>query len=86
MQLSLRLSFFLKCSLKGYTEGTTTGFWIEIVEACRGNLPWVPQAAGYSPKLLYMIGSLQRHTTGEPYTPYRETTPPLQAEEADPPT
>jgi hypothetical protein len=82
MQLSLRLSFYLKCSLEGYTEGTTMGFWIEIVEACRGNLPRVPWAAGYDPKLLDTIGSLQRHTIGEPYTLYRETTPPLQAEDA----
>jgi hypothetical protein len=53
---------------------------------CQGNLPQVPRAAGYDPTLLDRIGSLQRHTAGEPYTLYQRTTPPLQAEEADPPT
>jgi hypothetical protein len=33
MQLSLRLSFYLRCSLGGYTVGTTVGFWVEIVVA-----------------------------------------------------
>jgi hypothetical protein len=51
-----------------------------------GNLPLVLRTTGYGPKLLDMIGSLQQHTTEEPYTPYQETTPPLQAEEAGPPT
>jgi hypothetical protein len=32
-------------------------------------------------KLLDMIGFLHRHTAGEPYTSYQETTPSLQAEE-----
>jgi hypothetical protein len=32
-----------------------------------------------------MIGSLQWHTARELYTPYRETTPPLEAEEMGPP-
>jgi hypothetical protein len=54
--------------------------------ACRGNLPQVPWVAGYDPKLLNTIGSLQRHMAGEPYTSYQGTTPPLQAEEAGPPT
>jgi hypothetical protein len=53
---------------------------------CRGNLPRVPRAAGYGPKLSDTIGSLQRHTAGEPYTLYREATPPLQTDEAGPPT
>jgi hypothetical protein len=55
-------------------------------DACQGNLPQVPWVTGYDPKLLNMIGSLQRHTAGEPYTSYQGTTPPLQAEEAGPPT
>jgi hypothetical protein len=38
---------------------------------CWSNLPWVPWAAGYGPKLLDTIGSLQWHTTGE------ETTHPV---------
>jgi hypothetical protein len=33
MELSLRLSFYLKHSLAGYTVGTTVGFPVEIVEA-----------------------------------------------------
>jgi hypothetical protein len=33
MELSLRLSFYLRCSLGGYTVGTTAGFSVEIVEA-----------------------------------------------------
>jgi hypothetical protein len=33
------------------------------------------------PKILDTIGSLQRQTAGEPYTPYQKTTPPLQDEE-----
>jgi hypothetical protein len=33
MELSLRLSLYLKCSLGGYMVGTTVGFPIEIVEA-----------------------------------------------------
>jgi hypothetical protein len=33
MELSLRLSFYLKRSLGGYTVGTTAGFPVEIVEA-----------------------------------------------------
>jgi hypothetical protein len=57
-----------------------------MYRSCRGNLPWVPQAAGYGPKLLDTIDSLQRHMDGEPHTPYQETTPPPQPEEADPPT
>jgi hypothetical protein len=32
-------------------------------------------------KILDTIGSLQWQTVGEPYTPYQETVPPLQAEE-----
>jgi hypothetical protein len=32
MQLSLRLSFHLRHSLGGYTVGTTTGFWVKIME------------------------------------------------------
>jgi hypothetical protein len=42
-----------------------------------GNLPRVSWATGYGPKLLNMIGSLQWHTTGEPYTLYQEATLPL---------
>jgi hypothetical protein len=37
---------------------------------CRGNLPRVPWAVGYGLRLLDTIGSLQWHTTGEPYTLY----------------
>jgi hypothetical protein len=37
-------------------------------------------------KILDMNGSLQRQMAGEPYTPYQETTPPLQAEEEGAPT
>jgi hypothetical protein len=33
MELSLRLHFYLRRSLRGYTVGTTTGFPVEIVEA-----------------------------------------------------
>jgi hypothetical protein len=33
MKLSLRLSFYLRHSLKGYTVGTTMGFLVKIVEA-----------------------------------------------------
>jgi hypothetical protein len=46
-------------------------FRIEItVDKCRGNLPRVPQATGYGPKLLDKIGSHQRHMAMEPYTQY----------------
>jgi hypothetical protein len=48
-----------------------------IALTCRGDLPRVVWATGYGPKLLDMIGSIHRHTGGEPYTPYQETTPPL---------
>jgi hypothetical protein len=51
----------------------------------RGKSPWVPRATGYDPKLLDTIYSLQRHTARESYTPYQETTPPLQAKEMGPP-
>jgi hypothetical protein len=54
--------------------------------SCLGNLPRVPRAAGYGPRLLYMINSLQQPTAGEPYTPYQETTLPLQVEEVGPST
>jgi hypothetical protein len=33
MKLSLRLSFYLRCSLEGYMVGTTTGFLVKIVES-----------------------------------------------------
>jgi hypothetical protein len=33
MELSLRLSFYLRCSLGGYTVGTTMGFPVKIMEA-----------------------------------------------------
>jgi hypothetical protein len=33
MELSLRMSFYLRCNLRGYTVGTTPGFLVEIVEA-----------------------------------------------------
>jgi hypothetical protein len=44
MELSLRLSFYLRHSLGGYTVGTIVGFPVEIVEAlapqsCR-RIPW----------------------------------------------
>jgi hypothetical protein len=52
----------------------------------RGNLPRVPWAAGYGPKILDTISSLQRQTAGKPNTPYQEMTPSLQAEEMVPPT
>jgi hypothetical protein len=44
MELSIRLSFYLRCSLEGYTVGTTMGFLVKIMEAlapqshCR--IPW----------------------------------------------
>jgi hypothetical protein len=53
---------------------------------CRGNLPRVPWAAGYGPKILDTISSLQWKTAGKPNTPYQEMTPSLQAEEMVPPT
>jgi hypothetical protein len=33
MELSLRLSFYLRRSLHGYTVGTTVGFPVKIMEA-----------------------------------------------------
>jgi hypothetical protein len=33
MELSLRLSFYLKRNLGGYTVRTTTGFTVKIMEA-----------------------------------------------------
>jgi hypothetical protein len=33
MELSLHLSFYLRCSLGGYTVGTIAGFPVEVVEA-----------------------------------------------------
>jgi hypothetical protein len=33
MKLSLRLSFYLRCSLEGYMVGTTTGFLVKIMES-----------------------------------------------------
>jgi hypothetical protein len=33
MELSLRMSFYLRCNLRGYTVGTTPGFLVEIMEA-----------------------------------------------------
>jgi hypothetical protein len=32
MELSLRLNFYLRHSLMGYTVGTTAGFLVEIME------------------------------------------------------
>jgi hypothetical protein len=43
MQLSLRLSFYLRHSFGGYTVGTTAGFLVEIVEAL------VPQTSPPNP-------------------------------------
>jgi hypothetical protein len=44
IELSLRLSFYLRCSLGGYTVGTTTGFPAKIVEALaqqpHRRIPW----------------------------------------------
>jgi hypothetical protein len=44
MELSLRLSFYLRRSLGGYKVGTTAGFVVEIVEALapqsRYGIPW----------------------------------------------
>jgi hypothetical protein len=37
-------------------------------------------------KILDTIGSLQRQTAGEQYTPYQEIAPPLQAEYEGTPT
>jgi hypothetical protein len=48
---------------------------------CQCNLPRVPRAAGYGPKILDTTGFLQRQTVGEPNIPYQEMTPHLQAEE-----
>jgi hypothetical protein len=68
--------------------GTQENLRIEYItfDVCKGNLPRVPWATGYDPKTLDMIGSLQWQTAGEPYTPYQEIAPPLQAEEEGPPT
>jgi hypothetical protein len=33
IEFSLRLSFYLRCSLRGYMVGTTAGFPVEILEA-----------------------------------------------------
>jgi hypothetical protein len=33
MEFSLRLSFYLRCSLGGYMVGTTAGFLVKIMEA-----------------------------------------------------
>jgi hypothetical protein len=59
-------------------EGLRGYFW--------GNLPRVPWAVGYSPKILDTTSSIQRQTVGEPNTPYQETTPSLQDKEMGPPT
>jgi hypothetical protein len=44
MELSLRLHFYLRRSLRGYTVGTTAGFPVEIVEALapqsHHQIPW----------------------------------------------
>jgi hypothetical protein len=37
MELSLNMSFYLRCSLGGYMVGTTAGFPVEIVEALARN-------------------------------------------------
>jgi hypothetical protein len=58
-------------------EGLRGYFW--------GNLPRVPWAVSYSPKILDTTSSIQRQMVGEPNTPYQETTPSLQ-EEMGPPT
>jgi hypothetical protein len=47
---------------------------------CQRNLPWVLWSVSYGPKLSNTVGSLQRQMARVPYTPYQETTPPLQAE------
>jgi hypothetical protein len=43
-ELSLRLSFYLRCNLGGYTVGTTMGFPVEIVEDLASQshhrIPW----------------------------------------------
>jgi hypothetical protein len=46
-----------------------------------GNLPRVPWAIGYDPKIIDTICTLQWQTAREPYTLYQEMTPPLQAKE-----
>jgi hypothetical protein len=44
MELSLHMSFYLRCNLRGYTVGTTTVFPVEIVEALgpqsHHRIPW----------------------------------------------
>jgi hypothetical protein len=44
MELILHLSFYLRCSLGGYTVGTTVGFQVETVEALapqpHHRIPW----------------------------------------------
>jgi hypothetical protein len=44
IELSLRLSFYLRHSLRGYMVGTTAGFPVKIVEALapqhRRRIPW----------------------------------------------
>jgi hypothetical protein len=72
-------------------DSSPGGLFIGVVRGsgnnvCWGNLPWVPQAAGYDPKLMDTISSLPWHTAGEPHTPYQKTTPPLLAKEAGPTT
>jgi hypothetical protein len=50
----------------------------------QGNLPRVPWATGYGPKIVDTISSLQWQRAREPYTPYQEMAPPLQAKEEGP--
>jgi hypothetical protein len=38
MELSLHLCFYIRCSLRGYPVGTTTGFLVEIVEVLAHHL------------------------------------------------
>jgi hypothetical protein len=44
MELSHHLSFYLRCSLRGYMVGTTTGFPVEIV------VPFAPQSLRQIPQ------------------------------------
>jgi hypothetical protein len=41
---------------------------VDNISRCQGNLPRVPQTAGYDLKVLDTICSFQRQTAGEPYT------------------
>jgi hypothetical protein len=52
-------TYFTHCRVTGSSHllnGVLGGY-------CRSNLPWVPHATGYGPKVLVTTGSLKRQTT-----------------------